>query len=101
PVFWECAASFGKQIATQFKGDTLDRIRMAFFHAMGRKPTEQEVHRMGQLFNESYQMMLQHPEDAAELLGNMKLNGAQPAEAASWVSVARVLMNLEEFMTRQ
>ncbi|MDP8246083.1 MAG: PSD1 and planctomycete cytochrome C domain-containing protein [Candidatus Hinthialibacter antarcticus] len=101
PVFWECAASFGKQIATEMKGDSLERIRMAFFNAIGREPNEQEAYRLGRLFNESYQMMLQSPEDAAVLLGDMELNGVRPAEAAAWVSVGRVLMNLEEYMTRQ
>ena len=101
PVFWECAASFGRQIVAEMDGDALALIRAAFYHALGRKPTEQEAYRIGRLFNESYQMMLQNPQETAALLGEMELSGVKPAEAAAWVAVGRVLLNLEEFMTRQ
>ncbi len=101
PVFWECAGAFGQRIAEDMQGDALEKIRTVFYHALGRNATDDEVYRIARLFNESYQMMLVNPEAAAQLLGDLDINGARPAEAAAWVSVGRVLMNLEEFMTRQ
>ena len=38
---------------------------------------------------------------AAEDLFPARVEGVPPAEAAAWVGVSRVLLNLDEFITRE
>ena len=39
--------------------------------------------------------------DYGELIGAGKPNGHDTAEAAAWVALARAIMNLDEFVTRE
>ena len=41
------------------------------------------------------------PNGAAKLLGTHKPDGVSATEAAAWVALARTLMNLDEFVTRE
>ena len=42
-----------------------------------------------------------HPDEAARLAGKTRSAGVSVAEAAAWVALARALMNLDEFVTRE
>jgi hypothetical protein len=100
-VFVECAQSLGKRILEEKSADTKDRLQHAFKLTLSREPSGQEMERLGRLFNDLQQMCKSKPEEAAKLVGKMKVNGVEPAEAAAWIALARTLMNLDEFVTRE
>jgi len=52
------------------------------------------------LFNEFRQLASAEPKEAEKLVGAFKPAKAKAADAAAWVGVARALLNLDEFVTR-
>jgi hypothetical protein len=46
-------------------------------------------------------MCWEKPEVAAKLAGPVKVADINLAEMAAWVALARVLLNLDEFITRE
>ena len=42
-----------------------------------------------------------NPVVAKRLVGSLSPTGSDPAEVATWVALARVIINLDEFVTRE
>jgi hypothetical protein len=68
---------------------------------MTRDPSPSEAVRLSRLYDELAAMCRANPEAAAKLIGPAKPAGADSAETAAWVAVARAIMNLDEFVTRE
>ena len=68
---------------------------------LGREPSAREAERLGKYFDEaSCKRSQPTPKTVAALFPN-RLEGVPQAEAAAWVEVSRVLLNLDEFITRE
>jgi hypothetical protein len=106
-VFVECAQALGRRIVTEVParsaGDdpTEERLRHGFRLCVGREPTSVEAGRLARLFGDLLRSCQARPEAAAKLLGSQKPEGAGGPEAAAWVALARALLNLDEFVTRE
>jgi hypothetical protein len=59
------------------------------------------MQRLERLFQELLSTARANPAEAAKLLGPHRLRDIDPTEAAAWVALARTLMNLDEFVTRE
>jgi len=99
--------------------DNKGRIRYAFTLALGRAPRPDEEQRLELLLNRRLDEYKTKPSRATELIykggkfgpeGNPlnppppKLAAMLPADLpleAAWTSVARVLLNLDDFLTRE
>ena len=92
-AFMEMAVAFGKRIM-KTQGDQ-QRVQDAFVLAFSRLPTSDEAERVIEFQNER-EAFYRENIDQAKLLCE-----SESAELASWVAVARVLMNLDEFITRE
>lgn len=79
PVFVELAAGLGKRIAAQSAADDAGRVRWAFRACLARDPSPAESERVLAYLDSQRQ--------------------ADPKTA--WAAVARVLLNLDEFITRE
>ncbi|MGI6457006.1 MAG: PSD1 and planctomycete cytochrome C domain-containing protein [bacterium] len=101
PAFFECAQHLGDRILTDGDGSVPEKIQQVFQICLCREPTSEEVTRLGRVFNDYYQTCLRHPVQAREMILDDPPQGTSTAEAATWVAIARTLMNLEEFMTRE
>ena len=77
------------------------RVRSAFRHCLARKPARAELKRLTQYLQAQLAYFAEHPKAAKELASAPTLQEVDPAQAAAWTSVARVLMNLDEFITRE
>jgi hypothetical protein len=73
PVFFEAAQSLAARIERESQGPFRNRLNYAYELALGRPPSEREAARLGRFFD----------------------------ERQSWVEVSRVLLNLDEFITRE
>ena len=73
PVFFEAAQALAYRVTHELQGDTGSRIDGAFELCLGRKPSASEHQRLVAYFD----------------------------ERKDWVSLSRVLMNLDEFITRE
>ncbi len=76
PAFYEFATALGKRIVAEAPTDDPGRVQKAYRLCFGRQPTEAESERL-----------LSYAKDLPE--------------ADRWTAVARVLMNLDEFITRE
>ncbi len=92
PAFFEASQAFALRLARESKPD--ERLDYAFSLALSRKPTARERERMQKFLDQQATELSAHPDQARQLLP------LAPAEAA-WVSAARVLLNLDEFITRE
>ena len=102
PVFFEAARALGQQIVIAGQGGTRERIRFAFQRCLVRDPEEYELVTLDRLFLRQIDLCEQQPELANELIGGTQFPaGVRPAEAAAWIGVARTILNLDEFITRE
>jgi hypothetical protein len=101
-VFVECARALGRRVVTDTPGgDTGVRLRQAFRLCLGRAPTATEQVTLQRLFVELLQSCRANPAGAAKLAGGTRPAGSDTAEAGAWVALARALLNLDEFVTRE
>jgi hypothetical protein len=68
---------------------------------MARPPSDAERDRFLGLLSRARAWYAEHPEAAKQLGGRHQPDGISPPEAAAWVATARILMNLDEFITRE
>jgi hypothetical protein len=99
PVFFEAAQGLAYRIV-RGSGGFRERIDRAYAITLGRPPTVREVERMGKYFDEASQKLATSPSTVDALFPN-RMESAPQAETAAWVELSRVLLNLDEFITRE
>lgn len=106
PQFMECARALALRTLTGRRTND-ERIRYAFRLCLTRAPSEQEFGILSKLLNEQKQQFAQESAKPWELAANdpkqppQLPKGTTPADAAAWTIVARVLLNLDETITKQ
>jgi hypothetical protein len=101
-VFVECARAFGHRIVAQSPGqDPQARIAYAFRLGLAREPTAAEAAELGRLYETLLRQCRSDPKAAARLAGPSNLSGVAGPEAGAWVALARTILNLDEFVTRE
>jgi hypothetical protein len=103
PTYVEAARAFAERIVREGGKEPEDRIQFAYRQALQRRAGPAEVQVVQALFHKHLEQYRANPKAAAELLAV----GERPvskdldvAELAAWSSVARVLLNLHETVTR-
>ena len=79
-------------------GAFADRLNYGFEVTLGRKPTAHETERLGKYFDETRSKL---DDRTVNALFPNRMEGVPQAEAAAWVELSRVLLNLDEFITRE
>ena len=100
PVFFEAAQALAERILRENHGRVSDRIDYAFKLCLARQPKPQEKERLLEYYRQQKEMLAQNSEFIEALQPSKTLEGIRPFEAAAWVGVSSVLLNLEEFITR-
>jgi len=100
PVFVEAAQAFARRILSHAHTHTA-RLQRASLIALARSLSATERLALEQLQTDEYAYFRQHTNAAAALVGHQPHPGVSTAELASWISVARALINLDEFITRE
>ena len=93
-VYIEAAREFARQLQKRFSSHQ-PRIEYALQSCLARTPGKSEVDRLMQLTARSQAWYARHPEAAKEL------TGGGDAELAALTVAARVILNLDEFITRE
>jgi hypothetical protein len=102
PAFAECARALGFRVLRECRGPREDRIRLACRISLAREPDETESDVLARVYEAHRALYGTDRTAATELLGDEALPpGVSPPEAAAWVAVARTLLNLDEFITRE
>ncbi|MCU0873081.1 MAG: DUF1553 domain-containing protein, partial [Pirellulaceae bacterium] len=100
-ALFELAQAFGQRLLTSPADDDLARLQRGFRLAFVRSAESPELERLAAYLTQQRAAWADSPEDAKRFAGSAFPEGTPAAEAAAWVSVARVLMNLDEFITRE
>jgi hypothetical protein len=98
-VFVECARALGRRIAAA-DGNAQAKLKFAWKLCLGREPAIDELQRAASLFDEFKTLCANDPAETRKLLGKGKPTG-DPTETAAWIALARTIMNLDEFVTRE
>ena len=77
-----------------------ERLRAGFVTALGRPPTARESGTLLGLLEEARGYYAKNAEAAEELAGGHMREGMAPVEMAAWVATTRIVLNLDEFITR-
>jgi hypothetical protein len=104
PTYVEAARAFADLIVKEGGATPAERVAWAYRRALSRRPAAREVEVLTEL-QARHESEFRADRKAAEqaLTAGQKAapKDADPAEAASWVSVARVILNLHETITRE
>lgn len=110
PAMLEMATALGARL-WQHDSDFAGRVRYAFSICFAREPSSEELESVLQYWNQQRNQLSDDTQAAKQLLSTLKdqpgwptlLSGNAEADGqrAAWVMVARVLMNLDEFVTRE
>jgi len=84
PVFFEAAQALAHRIETEASGDFRSRLDFAYRTALDRKPSEKETTRLAAYYD-----------------AQASLRQKDPAAIEPWVGLSRILLNLDEFITRE
>jgi hypothetical protein len=103
PTYVEAARVFAERIVKEGGENTDDRIRWAWQQAVLRQPDASELATLRELL-EKHAAEYAADHDSAEALLKVGLkpvpDGTDASELAAWTSVARVILNLHETVTR-
>ncbi|QDU94558.1 PSD1 and planctomycete cytochrome C domain-containing protein [Lignipirellula cremea] len=77
------------------------RCEQLFRICLARPPAPAEAQRLAAFFLQQEQYFADHPEQAVQAAGDDWPSATEPAAAAAWVAAARVVLNLDEFITRE
>jgi hypothetical protein len=92
-TFTEAAKALAKRILTDAEKNDRVRIAYGFRLCVSRSPTSHEVIAFEDLLEESRSWYADHHEDAKAI--------ADDPETAAWTATSRILLNMDEFLTRE
>jgi hypothetical protein len=99
PAFFEAAQSLAARVLRESQGGTAERIDHLYRLCLGRAPTGAERERLAGYFEAQLAIVRRESESAGKLFPH-KVVGVGTDEAAAWVGVSSVVLNLHEFITR-
>jgi hypothetical protein len=107
PLFLDCARALALRTLTEGGPADAERIVYAFRRCVSRQPTPEESAALRMLLTKQQQHFAQLGAKPWELAAADPASppalpqGATPAQLAAWTAVARVLLNLDETITRE
>ena len=107
PVFLECARALAKTMLLEKDSSDSERMKTAFRRCVARMPTDRELSTLLALLEKEkqrfsdgkhnpWELAAADPEHPPELPA-----GATPVQWAAWTVVSRVLLNLDETITKE
>jgi hypothetical protein len=101
PVFFECARALGQRVLQESSAGFEDRLQRAFQLCLARPATAEEQRILATLHASLVRQCESYPGEAEQLAGPAPTPGVGRSDAAAWVALARTLLNLDEFITRE
>jgi mono/diheme cytochrome c family protein len=101
PVFFEAAQGLAARVLREKPGSLSDRIEYAFRLCLARKPRPAEKDPLIRYYQQQKEVLERDPQSIEKVFPAQGVDGVEPAEAAAWVGLSSVLLNLDEFITRE
>jgi len=99
--FFEIAQGLAARVLRESSADDRRRINYAFRLCLARTATDQEQHRIAEFLQAQREHFAKHPAQARQVAPPVFPQHVPLPDAAAWSATARVLMNLDEFITRE
>jgi hypothetical protein len=100
-AFFEIAQGLAGRLLEESTGSDEKRIEHGVQLCLARKPTEVEAKRLLEFVKQQRQSFATASKEAENVAPRRRPPQITAAEGAAWTAVARVLMNLDEFVTRE
>ncbi|MDB6005224.1 MAG: hypothetical protein JWR15_2211 [Prosthecobacter sp.] len=100
-VFVEAAQALALRVLSESPVDAGKRLRLLFEWTLNRPPRAEEMKRLTVFHKEQKARVQKGGAQALQILGGIAGAAPDQREAATLVAVARVLMNLDEFINRE
>ena len=100
-VYIEAAQALASRMMAFDAKDDDQRMVILLRYCLARPPTNFEIQRFVDLLEDSRSWYAQHAEDAKQIAGPHSTATGDDGETAAWVSVSRIALNLDEFITRE
>ena len=107
PVFLDCARALARRTLADGGSTDSERVVYAFRRCVSRKPTDEEKAEVLKLLDKQQERFARPDAKPWELAANDPKHpprlpkGVTPAQAAAWTVVSRVLLNLDETITKE
>ena len=99
-VFVEASQAMARRVIGEQHADDQARLTRAFRFCVARQPAAGELDGFAGLLADARTWYTDHAEDAGKLVGNYATKGTSAAESAAWVATCRIMLNMDEFITR-
>ena len=100
-AFFEFSQMLAEQVLKLQDVSESDRIDAAFQRVLTRKPNEYEQARLQEFLEQQKQWYAENPDQAQAAAPGFVPEGLSTSDAAAWTTLSRVLLNLDEFITRE
>lgn len=100
-AYYEFAVSLAGRVLKEAPPSDAHRVRYAFEACLARPPKEMEQKRLESLLAQQLASFAASPEEARQLLPADVAKDADVKQLAAWTMLSRVLLNLDEFITRE
>lgn len=100
-AFVDASRALAARVLTEVDGDDDARLTRLFRLCLARTPTATELSPLASLLADARHAWAADPTSAAALVGNRCPADVPAVEAAAWVVAARIVLNLDEFVTRE
>ncbi|MFN7938240.1 MAG: PSD1 and planctomycete cytochrome C domain-containing protein [Bryobacteraceae bacterium] len=98
-AFHEMAQAFAMRLLREAPAER--RLDHAFHVALARQPKPKERERLQALLATERDELATHPEEGAKLIAPTAPKDVDRTELAAWTTMARVILNMDEFITRE
>jgi hypothetical protein len=100
-AFVEFSQALAARVLKDEAGSDRKRIERAFRFCLSRKPVPAERQRLRDLLNKELAAFRKTPDEAAAVVSRKRDSKSDLAQLAAWTAVSRVLLNLDETITRE
>jgi hypothetical protein len=107
PIFMECAQALAMKTLREGGDTDEERLAYAFRRCVARGPSEAETKALAVLLESQLQNFSKPDAEPWEVVSSVAVdpvklpNTATPAQAAAWTAVTRVILNLDETITKE
>lgn len=98
--FVDAAQAFGQRVLKLPAASDLERLQYGFRLCVARSLSDTEAAQFQSLLARSRSWYREHPDQAQSLASKHPVAGLSAEEVAAWIATCRVLLNLDEFITR-
>lgn len=103
PLFVECAQALARRAITEGGSSDQDRLAFAFRCCVARHPTEQEAALLLDVLQQQTHRFIKQEAASLELASTevSEVGGITPGQLAAWTVVSRIILNLDETITKE